>query len=435
MFIEAELKTSTLEFSSQDSSRKGATPWTVSLRLVAWAYILTAFIKHGIYRPLFIHGVDYGKHWEAARAVLEGRNNYLGGELWLGFNYPQWSALITIWLGWFSYERAELVWKAFHFCALVGAWWIARGLLNPGIIHGSCQIKPVPQWRSVIGAGLQRNWGLVSALLLMFFSPISASSLYIGQIEPLNALLIMAFVGALLIARFRLAGAYWAMLCLVKMMPVFLVVPLVLWRQWRVLQGWLAFMIGYLMILLITGRVGYEWFFVHDMMGKIPFAWREISISIPRLVMLAASPKGWHEDPWLYSRGVNIFLCVIVGLYLALMSFLSYHRTPLLRVLESALLLIPLISPLFEPHHMVWALPVLYLQVGRWIRGEMPSTTAALYVLGWGIVCLDFFYFDFLQSYGVFAQSAVLIGALWLLIVSVFEALKSAVPINLLKAS
>src|SRR5262245_35097321 len=84
--------------------------------------VLAALIQigqWGIWRPLRWPGVDYGKHWDAARAVLENRNNYFidgsrNDELWLGFNYPQATAFMFLWLGFVSRAHGEVVWKMFN---------------------------------------------------------------------------------------------------------------------------------------------------------------------------------------------------------------------------------------------------------------------------------------------------------------------------------
>ena len=136
------------------------------LRLVAIFYVAFNFGKHGIYRPLTIHGVDYPKHWLAARAVLEGRSTYLGDELWMGFNYPQWSALVTAWLGWFDVDSGQIIWKMLQLLALVVSWWIAWRIFAPPRAADSAQELSSPAIRSSVAAGIRRHWGLTAAVLL-----------------------------------------------------------------------------------------------------------------------------------------------------------------------------------------------------------------------------------------------------------------------------
>ena len=125
-------KASPAQASPAEASNPLSSPYLgAALRLTAAAFIAFNLGKHGIYRPLTIHGVDYPKHWEAARAILEGRNNYIGGDLWLGFNYPQWSALATVWLGWFDVDTAQWIWKLMMLASLIGAWWIGWRSFRP----------------------------------------------------------------------------------------------------------------------------------------------------------------------------------------------------------------------------------------------------------------------------------------------------------------
>ncbi|MBI3736545.1 DUF2029 domain-containing protein [Candidatus Sumerlaeota bacterium] len=422
-------------FSIRADAAKDAAPavspiFSAALQWAGWAYVAVMLGIHGIYRPMTIHGVDYTKHWLAARAVLEGKSTYLGDWLWLGFNYPQWSAMVTFWLGWFDFVTAEKVWKLGHLSFVLGCWWIGYRQFHPAIlsealgqVHPAAGSGDLSAERSMIARAIERHWLLVCSIMIAGFDPLVASSLYVGQIEPINALLSMALVAALATRRDRLAGVYWAMLCLVKMMPVVLIIPFVLWKRWRIFESWLAFMALYFFLLVGTGRLGYEWFFVHDMMGKIAFEWRWISISLPRFLMLIFLPRAWHEDPVLYNRILLAFLAGMAAIFTVLSRILQRRGATLIQALEIGLLFVPLLSPLLEQHHLAWALPVLFFHLARWTRGGMPTPLALLLAAGWCIVCADYFVHNFMQLMTRWHQFPALLGAMILTLGTIFDSL------------
>lgn len=366
-----------------------------ALRTLVWGYVAYIFGRYGIYYPLKIYGVDYEKHWLAALAVLEGRTVYLGEQLTLGFNYPQWSALVTFWLPWVDIDTGATVWLILSLIMLICCAWIGMRLLRPSGAPAGESLVPAGPLRTQVSLGLEKNWGTVSALLVAIFSPAAACSLFIGQIQPFNAFLAMALCGAIVLRRERLAGVYWAMLCLVKIMPVMLIVPFLFWKKRRIFEGFLAFMAGYFLMLVALGRVGYEWYFVTEVIDKIGFHWRGISMSIPRIIVLYVMPEGWHDDPARYNLVTRVTLGFIAVLFVAFTAAARRRRWSLLRAMELGLLFTPLLSPLFESHHPAWALPVLFLHLRRWVRREMYTWTAFGLSIGWLGLCLEFFKYNF----------------------------------------
>lgn len=391
--------------------------YSALLKWALWAFVAITVGIHGIYRPLTIFGVDYYKHWLAARAVVNGESVYLGDWLWLGFNYPQWSALVTFWLGWLPQQAAQDTWKMMHLLMIVGCWWMGRGLFVPGRRYEKSEL-PAHSTSDLLPSGVRANWTLAVAFLTAAFSPAVAISLYVGQIEPANAFLSVAFFGALMLKREKLAGVYLAMLCLIKMMPVVWIVPIVLWRRWDVMKGWFAFMAGYFLILVATGRVGYEWFFVTEMMDKIAFEWRNISISIPHYILRQFFPSNWYEDPALHGRVLKIVLGMLIVIYLAGIGLMRRRRVELLDVLAWAAIFMPLMSPLFEPHHVAIALPVLYLHAGRFAAGQMKWGRALPLAVGWIAICMNYVYRNFMQNVGEWWQYPTLFAVIFLAIVT-----------------
>lgn len=407
----------------------GAAPPLISPRLkfllltLGWLYVAYVFGRYGIFKPIVTAGIDFPKHWLAPRAILEGRNAYEGEGLWLFFNYPQWSALVTFWLGWLDARTAEVVWKMMNVGMVVVSWALIVRFLRPSPAVLAAPPNLANPQRLAVSTGVIRYWPLLTAVIVAAFSPATTTVFFTGNIEPWNVLAMTGFIVCLASGRFRLAGVCWAALCLIKMMPGILLLPLLLWRRWRVVQGWLLFLLAYLVVLILTGRIRYEWFFLTEVAPLVPFRWRGISVSIPQFALEYFLPA-WNEDPAAYTRIANGWLFAVAVLYAALVMLFWRRRLPFERVLEPAILLIPFLSPLLEGHHFAWSLPVLFLQINRWLRGDLTNSFALVYAIGWMVVGLDYFYINLLHNFGRWTDYVVTVGGILLAATSATEHLR-----------
>ena len=229
-------------------------------------------------------------------------------------------------------------------------------------------------------------------------------------------------VCALLGGRQRLAGVMWGLLALVKILPVFLLFPILLWRRWRLLQGFLAINLLYFILLVATGRVGEEWFFVNEVMPAIPRWWRGISIIPGRFVMLAL---GLHESVYMNPHGFDLvsrtsLICWLV-FYLWLLIWMRRRGVDWLRALEMAILTYPLLTPLLEYHHFVWIMPALLLHLRRWLSGQMSLRIAMGLLAGWVILNAGFPFVFQLSKFGQWSHFPVLFGYGLLIVVAIVE--------------
>lgn len=373
------------------------------LRCAMILFVALAAVRHGVVRPLTIHGVNYPKHWHAARAILAGESPYVGPDLYLHFNYPQFGALATCWLGWFDYRTAEFVWKGMLLACVAGVWAIAARAFRPetegggedgrGRVGADSPAAPLLSLcRAISGPGA---WGTTCAFFVAGYSPLLATSVYLGQIDPVNGLLATAFVAAILRGRERAAGVLLAMLCLVKVMPIVLLLPLLLWRRWKILLGFGAFALGYALLLAATGRLGHERFFVFEMAGEIPFRWREISISPHVFLATRILPPEWLDDRQRFDALATATTLAIATIHGGALVAAARRGGSFLRAIEVSLAFLPLHSPLFETHHTVWIFPVFLLQWKRWCEGRMSPVVAAGLAAGWGLVFGDSFWTEF----------------------------------------
>jgi hypothetical protein len=355
--------------------------------------ILYTVADLGFWRPLTMRGIDYDKHWEAARALIEGRNPYLGPELWLRFNYPQAVAYAFCWLGLFSRATGEVVWKMTLLACLVGCWLIGwryyRPPSEPKRMDG-----PLPLARAALqdlhfrqGAG--RSWGLVSAFAVSTYFPVT-SCLLLGNADPLNALLSVALGAALLAGAEAAAGVCLALLVLVKLMPLALLAPLIIWKRWRMLKAFGMALGLYGLLLLAGGRWGTEWFFFREVVPRIAAEWRFISISPIRLLAEVTGHGRAYADPRGFARIAFWGAGALSVAYLGLLAGLRRRGVAWPRGLEAAIVFFPILSPLLEVRHFAWILPLFLLQLRRWIEGDLPTPRAVSLLFGWILLDLSF---------------------------------------------
>ncbi len=400
--------------------------YVMLLKLTCWIFVIFMILKMGVYRPFSDHGVDYPKHWLAARVLFEGGNPYIGQELWLGFNYPQATAFAYFWLGFVDMQTGEKLFKGWMGVLLFSCWLMAWKYYRPRDVSMAV-LSPV--LRRVHQACLD-NWGLLTALAVCFYFP-AWHALYLGNVDPTNAFLSMAMITFLIMGRDRPAGVAWALLSLVKMMPVFLIIPILIHRRWRMLQSFMLVMIIYFFVLLATGRLGYEWFFVKVSMPEIPFAWRDISMTPIRFILraLGLEESLYHDRHYygLLTHASTIFFLACIG---SLALWLHRRREDWLNVVEVTMLFIPVVSPLMEYYHFVWIMPAFLLQLRRWVAGQMRLSIGLWLLFGWfNLFFLSYHVQDLgLGVFSKWVQAAPLFGYFIILIASVLQFVYPARP-------
>lgn len=394
-----------------------------ALRAIVLCFVLITAFRHGLWRPLAVHGVDYPKHWHAARAMVEGRSLYHGEALEMHFNYPQWAAVLGLGLALTDEATGEKLWKLMLFGSLCGCWVIAWRCFRP---DPSRDAKRRSGTRRIVADGLAGHWALTSAALIVLFSPALARPVFAGNIDPFNALFATALVAAFIAGRERLSGVLWAMLCLIKLLPVSLAPVFLLGRRRGVIAGFLAFVILYALLLAGLGRIGEEVGFYRDLLPQVGFYWRGISRSLSRALLESSLPASLFDDPVIYNACTITILAILASVdTLAVAAVIGRGRPPA-RALEVSMLFAPMISPLFETHHLVLVLPVLFLQVRRWIEGEMTGRAVALLAPGWCVLCMDNFFQNYgmgMGPHGTMLYYASMAGTWWLIAVTTAEAL------------
>ena len=326
-----------------------------------------------------MHGVDYSVLWAAGRNVIEGHSVYaerafsLGHDHWEVFKYPQATALLFFWLATLPEQAGEIIWKALMLAALFSSIGVLGAIRPRAADIDSDPLRSARIW-------VARHWLLVVFFLVAACSP-AAMALRLGQIGPLLLLLMSAAAALLWHRRDAAAGAAWTCAILIKISPVLLTLPLLLWRRWRAVTTALLVGTCYIALLAATGRMADEWHYFTKVLPQIPFLARYVSHSPFSAVIEPTIGAGLTELA--YNRLQSSYGIAMMVVYAALLWAMHRRGADFARVFPFALIGLTAASPLVEHHHFVASYPALLVQLALWCEGRHSTRMLALAMIGW----------------------------------------------------
>jgi len=380
------------------------------LQVLAWVLLTITFCKHVVYYPLFREGawgVDYGKHYVAAREVLAGRSPFVG-ENYLGFNYPQFTAWLYLFLAAFSLEGAEKVWNLCNALFVIAAFFTIVAFYRPKPRESADALSACDaqagRSRGALDPGValwvRDHWASVSALLYAGFAP-WFMDFHCGNIEPLNLILIVAFGAALIRGADGVAGVVLAMACLVKILPVFFLLPLAMARRWRVVSVCMAAMAVYASILFASElwRPGDGWWrwevsLFTDTLPRVAFEYRDLSRSLVAIAARYFSPLLWDSEPAFNLAARGLGLAILASYVCVLIAARRFLRRSWRDGVAFTALAIVILSPLIEYHHLVWSIPAYLFLVVDYVEGRVRHGFFALAAGLWGAIFLCRYWTD-----------------------------------------
>jgi len=331
----------------------------ILLQIEAWLVCVFMFLKYVVWKQFTCAGVDFPKHYHAAIEVLHGRSPFTG-DLYLGFNYPVFTASLYAFLAPFSLQGAEVLWD------LCNTIYVAATI---GLVIAFYRPRPSPS-SSIAQTWAVRHWPVVAAFALAIFAPIFLE-IHDGNIEPLNLFLLAALGAALLRGRDTLAGALLAGLCLVKILPALFLPPLFIARRKRPVIVCTILLATYALVLLTTGWWRWDWFLFTRVLPNVGFRYCGLSNS------LAAIAGHYLFHPLLSSK--NAFDAAAVAIacaVLAAQALVMALAWPLARrswrpSLALTSLSLVLLSPLLEYQHLIWAIPAYLFLILDALEGRV----------------------------------------------------------------
>ena len=279
------------------------------------------------------------------------------GVRWPGlYDYPPTLADLLVPLTRFSYPTALVIWRLLN----------VAGLLSAGIILSR-----------LLAMTSQTQACLVTVSLFLFHP--SLECLYWGQASILILFLVLAGFDLLLREHTTYAGLLLSLAVAIKLTPIILLVPFVVWKDWKILRAmalWGAFI--FTILLAINGGEAVGLYFLHEipLMGS-----RSSDIDIRTLIN--TTQMLWHqfgsESPlntplWL-GRLLSILVICAGGWMSQMDGGRAAKRDSRIEVLFIFLLLSCCIAPVSWIHGYVLSAPaILVLSRRAWgNRSSVPE--------------------------------------------------------------
>jgi hypothetical protein len=364
-------------------------PWLI----LAWSAALVWFLAQTLWRALSVEGgVDFGKHWIAARVMMTGGSPY-EGELFLSFNYPLFIGFVYWPLGWFTERQAEIIFDCLNcLWVLLGA--LSLGLLLAPPVPGAPGPRPPTDGshESALRAlrhdarRIRRSIALVWGPLVLFIMGSSQSLqrlIWSGNVDGLNVLMLCLFAVCFLRGWDKRAGVALACLPLIKVAPILFFLPVAALGRWRVLITACAMLALYWIFLLITGWSAVEPTLYTRVLPAIPYFWKHISVGFH--TSLVEAFIGWENITEAQYRRLVLAMNMTMMVMLCTLCWLNWNRlcSSPARLLIVSYQSFLAFSPLLEMIHVSWALPALIIGLGEWVRSRVRATPFLIWLLVW----------------------------------------------------
>ncbi len=368
------------------SGRQAIAVSAVKVGLCVVALLLIAF--RAAWLPLHNPAVDYDKHWYAARAILQGESPYLG-DLYLAFNYPLFAGWLYLPLGWFDLAGAFQLWTAMKLLEVLLGLALIAWLLRPRAEEIPEAPPADPEGR--LRLALRAWWVPLVLLLFANYQPMHVARIA-GNIEPVIFLFVTLALVLVVRGRDGWGGAALAAAVLVKLAPVFILIPLAAMRRWRAVGACLAVLVFYGVVLLVTGAWRTEMVLYREVLPAIPYHWQIISMSVHHTLADLAFP-GLLESETGFRRYVFVLNAAMMAIYLALVGAWCMTRPEGrdgVNMLAFGTFMVPVFTPLLEINHFLWIFGAYFLHLLSYARGGLGiAPLAAVSVAFSGVVMMQ----------------------------------------------
>ena len=307
-----------------------------------WGVSVVALVLGALHKAHRVHGNDLTMYLDAAQALIAGQNPYaIGGTL--PYMYPLFLAAALGPLTVVPRDVAIVVWFLVSVASLVVAARVAVGLA---------------QERGIVRPGVSLTVPLV-ALWFLLFDPIQ-NNLLNGQVNFQILLLCMLCLRAFLGRRAVGSAVSLAAAIAVKLTPALLLGFLGIRRRWAAIVLCLGLSAVFVLApVAFPGAQGGQAYrtYLHSILlprlhSEYP-AHRGVRFSVNGV--LGGLVPGWDQALWRRAVGVSLPL-----LGLAVVEILSRRRRPAgqeIWIFCLYLLAQPVVTPLSEVHHLVYAFP------------------------------------------------------------------------------
>jgi hypothetical protein len=316
--------------------------------------------------PYNTPGIDFDKHYYAAEALVKGMSPYTSHGLYLSFNYPQfvaWTNLPLLLCK--NVGNAETAWDIFNMILVFLTALVVCIGYKPGR-HGLSSASDSLNL-------LDTHWWIPGLFFTFFFAP-NTDGISDGNVSSWVLIFITLLGWAVLRGKEYTIGLLIALSSLIKVMPVLLIIPYLIGGKRKVLLGAGIVWGAYILILAITGTLGYEWFYITKVLPNIGEYWDDISYSLP-YVILRYTSKTLYHNPEILRLATLIWNLALIISYV-LVCFINRdifkRKDGHIMLFAMGTILLPFLPPLLEYHHLVWTFPGLLLTFYLIWKGMIP---------------------------------------------------------------
>ncbi len=281
--------------------------------------------------------IDLAVYVQGAGHLTDGRlYDFLSGESRLPFTYPPFSALVFAPLHWLPWAVTRAAWHAGSIAALTAMLYLTLRLLGRA---GPGAMRPIRSLGGTLVAG---------TAAAMWLEPVRTNLNY-GQINLFLAVLVL---GAAVVARDALAGAFVGLAAGIKLVPA--VTGLYMLAQRRYAAALWSFVIFLATVGLMAAIIPRETRRYFTMLIFDPARTGPIYSAINQSWRGALARLAGHDvsSSWV----VLCLLTVVLGAWTTWSASRAGDRTAALLAVQMIGLLV---SPISWSHHWIWVLPVL----------------------------------------------------------------------------
>ncbi|HBF34773.1 TPA: hypothetical protein DDW35_09440, partial [Candidatus Sumerlaeota bacterium] len=338
------------------------------LSAVAWVFFAVQVFKYLILPPLSssegVLGLDFQDVYNAAQDVVHGINPYLRGP-----GYPLMVPVAFSFLPLFSLQHAEFVWSIIMRGSILGGFLLIFFALKPQISGETVSEKKGKMLPSACAYAIAKHWITLAACITAAFTP-ALLDIRVGNIQSFIFFLFCVLCALLQHKRDAAAGLILALLCLIKIVPLFLIPALFCAKRYRLLTAWAVGIGLYFVITFSTGGWRWETTLFTQVLPHFPYALRGVSYSLVHFVGLVFRPD-LLESEIAYTKFSALITGFVVCVYLLTLAG-AVWRMGVVKTLfakqsepnvlwRDALALgcysLTLASPLLETHHFTNCIP------------------------------------------------------------------------------
>ncbi len=345
--------------------------------LLPWLLLVTGlvlFTSKVIIDGIAVYGGDYNKHWDAPRYALDGNPPQLG-DLYLAFNYPTFVVALSSPLLLVDRETGESLWDMMNFI-LIGA---SICIIALGFKVGSREERA----DSALHRFLVEKWAFFVPAVFLLYHPLEFL-VTSGNVDSWTLFFMSLFCYFNITEKHHKAGAVLAVLSLIKVVPVLLLIPAFVRKNWNQLGGFITTIIFYCYFGIIFRYFLWDLLYFLKVLPEIPIELKELSFSVPKAIV-SELKSDIYTDAASYALWLRLWAFVTLILGVLLMRVVEKKEVQSVLYcfsLSWILLMIPMVQIIY----LVWILPCFFWLLRDSLAGAIPRRSVLIFLFAWSLL-------------------------------------------------